>query len=237
MVLLYSHVRCPAPMEESSKFETKIPKDSFANIACGQCDRSTRHQVLSEATTHWEDRSVGGWVAYQLVQCQGCLTVSFCEASSCSEDVDYDDSGTAYYPVTRKLYPSRIAGRPMMREAHLLPHGVYAIYEEAHGALCAELRVMAGFGIRAIVEAVCKDKGMTGQFLQDKIDSLAVEGFITKAGTKILHSLRFMGNAAAHEMKSHSPTELNAAFDVVEHLMYGVYVLPKQADQLPDKGG
>ena len=52
-----------------------------------------------------------------------------------------------------------------------------------------------------------------------------------------LHSLRFMGNAAAHEMKAHLQKELNAAFDVVEHLLYGVYVLPKQAAQLPDKDG
>jgi hypothetical protein len=42
-----------------------------------------------------------------------------------------------------------------------------------------------------------------------------------------------MGNAAAHEQRAHSPKELNAAFDVIEHLMYGVYVLPEQAGELP----
>jgi hypothetical protein len=45
---------------------------------------------------------------------------------------------------------------------------------------------MAGFGIRAIVEAVCKDKSMTGKNLQEKINSLANDGFITTAGATIL---------------------------------------------------
>src|ERR1700687_2052802 len=91
---------------------------------------------------------------------------------------------------------------------------------------------------RALVSApsskrFAKTKGARGPYLQDKIDSLAAQGFTTTAGAEILHSLRFTGNAAAHEMKAHSPKELNAAFDVVEHLMYGVYVLPQQAAHLP----
>ena len=121
----------------------------------------------------------------------------------------------------------------MMQDAYSLPHGVYKIYEETHGALCADLTVMVGFGIRAIVEAVCIDKNMSGKNLQEKIYSLVDQGLITQAGSTILHSLRFMGNAAVHEMKSHSKKELNAAFDVVEYLLQGVYILPKQAENLP----
>jgi hypothetical protein len=99
--------------------------------------------------------------------------------------------------------------------------------------LCAELSIMAGFGIRAIVEAICKDNEMEGRNLQQKIDSLVNAGLITQAGATILHNLRFMGNAAAHEMKAHAPKELNAAFDAVDYLLKGVYILPKQAQNLP----
>ena len=120
-----------------------------------------------------------------------------------------------------------------MREAHLLPHNVYRIYQEAHGALCAELGILAGLGLRALVEAVCVDRQVTNGNLQSKIDQLATAGHITQAGARILHSLRFMGNAAAHEVKAHTPQQLNAAFDVVEHLLQGVYVLPSQAANLP----
>jgi len=123
----------------------------------------------------------------------------------------------------------------MMQEVYLLPRGVSTIYDEAHSALCGDLKIMAGFGIRAIVEAVCKDKEMSGRNLQIKIDSLAENGFITSDGAMILHSLRFIGNAAAHKMKAHSLEELNVAFDVIEYLLQGVYILPKQAENLPSR--
>jgi len=137
---------------------------------------------------------------------------------------------------TKKYFPSRIAGRSEMNGVYHLPQGVYAIYAEAHAALCAELTIMTGFGIRAIVEAVCKEQSASGRNLQEKIDSLLALGLITESGKSILHNLRFMGNAAAHEMKAHRPEELNAAFDVIEYLLQGVYVLPKTAATLPSSG-
>lgn len=223
-------------MDEPVSLDTHIPIDVYVVIPCGECGRETRHKVLAETKTHWQDDKalVDLWRQNQIVQCQGCLTLSFCEASQFSEDVDYDqNSGEPFLPTTRKLFPNRVAGRPMMPEAHLLPHGVFKVYEESHGALCAELRVMAGFGIRAIVEAVCNDREMRGRDLKERIDALELAGLVTPAGAIILHSLRFMGNAAAHEMRAHSHQELNAAFDVIEYLLQGVYVLPKQAEQLP----
>ena len=225
-------------MDEPLSQETGCPEASFVRIQCGRCDTDTRHKVLAETDTHWQDDDgqVDVWIQDQIVQCQGCLTVSFCQASKCSEEWEHDpNTGETYLPVTRKLFPNRIAGRSMMRDAYSLPHGVYKIYAEAHGALCAELQIMTGLGIRAIAEAVCKDKTVAGGNLAEKIDSLAKVGLITKAGATILHSLRFMGNAAAHEMRAHSQKELNAAFNVIEHLLQTVYIIPKQAEELPEK--
>jgi hypothetical protein len=56
---------------------------------------------------------------------------------------------------------------------------------------------------------------------------------IIQTEAEILHDLRFMGNKAAHEVKAHSTQELNLAFDVVEHLLKTVYILPEQAKRLP----
>jgi len=60
-------------------------------------------------------------------------------------------------------------------------------------------------------------------------------GVLTKDGADILHSLRNMGNDAAHEVKPHSEVELNVAFDVVENLLENVYLLPQKAKKLPKK--
>jgi hypothetical protein len=93
--------------------------------------------------------------------------------------------------------------------------------------------VLAGIGIRSIVEAVCTEKTATGHNLQQRIDALVTLGLITRDGATILHSLRFMGNAAAHEVTAHTESELDTAFDVVEHLLTTVYVLPHAAARLP----
>lgn len=226
-------------MDEPVKQETILPGDSYEVMPCAECDKKTRHRILAESNVEWEYGPgciVTTWAHYQIIQCQGCLTISFCEASECTEDEDYDyDTNERYLPTTRKFYPSRITGRAMMLEVNILPHGVRAVYEEAHRALCAELAMLAGFGIRAIVEAVCIDKEMVGRNLQEKIDALVTTGLITRDGAEILHSLRFMGNAAAHEMRAHAEIELNAAFDVIEYLLQGVYILPKLADKLPKR--
>ena len=225
-------------MSSSAVFETKDPEDREIWILCGVCGRETCHRVL--AWVHWTDESPGGdiqvWEDHLTVLCQGCHTVSFCVESRCSEEWVFDpDSERQILKTTRKYFPSRVEGRPKMEDMRYLPSGVYSIYEEAHGALCNDFQIMAGFGVRAIVEAVCKDKKMPGKDLKQRIDSLASAGLITKEGADILHSLRFMGNKAAHEMKAHTALEMNAAFAVVEHLLQGVYILPRHAEDLPKK--
>jgi hypothetical protein len=60
-------------------------------------------------------------------------------------------------------------------------------------------------------------------------------GVLTKENADILHSLRNMGNDAAHLVIPHSEEELNVAFDVVENLLYSVYLLPLKAKKLPKK--
>ena len=73
---------------------------------------------------------------------------------------------------------------------------------------------------------------MTGN-LENQINDLITAGVITADGGRILHSLRFMGNKAAHEVKAHTPEELGIAMDVIDHLLLGVYILPDKAKRLP----
>ena len=60
-------------------------------------------------------------------------------------------------------------------------------------------------------------------------------GVLTKDGAEILHSLRILGNIAAHEVTPHSDDQLAVAMNVVEHLLNGVYILPKAASHLPKR--
>ena len=223
-------------MDEPTKVDVEIPEGAFRAALCQQCGCETRHKVMAETRAHYEyaEGMIDVWLRHCILQCQGCMTESFCREYQCSEEIDYDpNTGEAYLPVERTFYPSPTNGRAEMSNAHHLPVGVAAIYREALSALTAQLPISAGFGMRAILEAVCLDKGISGRNLEARIDALASTGLITSAAATILHSLRFMGNAAAHEMKAHTTQEISTALDIVELLLQNVYVLPKHAEALP----
>jgi hypothetical protein len=131
-----------------------------------------------------------------------------------------------------ELYPPRLAGRKEIRGILELPDRVRRVYRETRKALIEDLPVLAGVGIRAIVEAVCTDKDAKARNLQMQIDELVKMGVLTTDGAKVLHSTRLMGNKAAHEVKAHTLEELSIAMDVIEHLLTGVYVMPVKAKRI-----
>jgi hypothetical protein len=173
---------------------------------------------------------------YQTIECQGCGTVSFRHEHENSEDLEPRQEGNAYVPATTvKLYPGRVVGRRELENAYLLPWEIRRIYDETRQALGSGLQVLAGIGLRALVEAVCTERSTAGSNLEKRIDSLVAQGILTPSGSEILHSLRLMGNAAAHEVKPHSIEDLTTALDVVEYVLSGVYLLPAQASNLPKR--
>ena len=115
-------------------------------------------------------------------------------------------------------------------EVHYLPSKVQRIYAETLQALNSKSPILAGIGLRALVETVCHEKSAQGANLLQKIDDLTAKSVLTPAGAQILHKIRTLGNAAAHEVKPHSEKQLGLAMDVVEHLLTDVYILPKQVE-------
>jgi hypothetical protein len=132
-----------------------------------------------------------------------------------------------------RLFPPRYGGRSELDGWKKLPYKTKSIYQETLTALRSNLPILTGIGLRAIVENICKNCGAAGKNLQDQIDDLVTQHVLTPDGANILHSLRVMGNKAAHEVKPHSLDTLNVAFEVVEHVLKGVYILPERAKTLP----
>jgi len=212
-------------------------KDKEYELPCVRCDGKTWHKALVSVDADGNEPSWGYQYSenYQVVQCQGCRSLSFRKNEINTEDTIDDDEGRIVCVDHEELFPSRVAGRPKLRQAEHLPYSVRSIYDETHHALCNKQRVLAGIGIRALVETVCKEKEATGRDLEKKIDNLVNVGVLTTDGAEILHSLRILGNKAAHEVKPHSESTLNTAMDVIEHLLKGVYILPEVAQNLPKR--
>jgi hypothetical protein len=205
-------------------------------LPCIKCTGKAAHKVLASADVHGDDSDSNhsfSWVIdNQIVQCLGCKTVSFRRASSNSEDVHpTSPDGDFEHTVDETLYPSRLEGiKGLGDDIHYLPSNIRRIYDETLKALSNQSPVLAGIGLRALLETVCKEKNATGRDLLKKIDSLVSAGILTPAGAAILHKIRTLGNAAAHEMKPHSDKQLGLAMDIVEHLLKDVYILPKQVE-------
>ena len=133
---------------------------------------------------------------------------------------------------TVTLYPSRIMDRTPLEDDYILPDIIRSIYKETHTALSAGLKILAGIGIRALIEAICKVESANGGNLEQRINDLLAKNILTPKSASILHDTRFLGNQSAHEIIAASDTELEIAFDIVENLLEQVYIIPRKAERL-----
>lgn len=224
-------------MSKTQSIKVTDPKEKELWAPCAHCGKQTAHVALAEVDTH--DASPDGDIQensqFYVIKCAGCKTVSFCKESQCSEDWEENERGQMEYITTQKVYPGRIAGRPLLDDYYDLPHGIAKIYTQTHSAISDKLSILAGVGLRAIVEAICKERHATGKDLFKKIDDLVTQGVITRDGGDILHLIRVMGNDAAHEVKANTEEELATALEVVEHLLKSVYIIPIKAQKIKRK--
>ena len=202
-----------------------------AEIWCRDCKRETNHEILCCVMNNYVDQDsqhvFEGWLEYQIAKCLGCDTLCFRSVSKDSETYDPEEG----LIETVRVFPEPAKARHPIEDELTLPANLRRIYRETVNSLNLQQPVLAGIGIRAIIETVVKEQNATGKDLQKKIDSLVSTGVLTKAEASILHKLRVLGNKAAHEVKAHSPKELLLALDVIEHLLKAVYILPDQVSE------
>lgn len=225
---------------ETTKCEPIRSLGEPLQVVCPRCAIETNHEIRAgiECEHEYVDGtfSMFAWDTYQIVRCNGCGTHSFRTVHRNTEESDHDpDTGEEELREKVELYPSRLEGRHSLRDSHFLPFDIERIYKETLSALSGEMPVLAGIGIRALVEAICKERNALGSNLEKRIDGLVAQHVLTADGAEFLHSLRLMGNQAAHEVKPHTLRDLELAMDVVEYVLEGVYLLPRRISHLPQR--
>ena len=114
----------------------------------------------------------------------------------------------------------------------MLPPNVQSIYQETILAIENEQNILAGIGVRALIETICKDLSAEGKDLYNKINSLKEKSIVTKEGVDTLHKLRVLGNDAAHEVKRHNKQQLSLAIQIIEHMLDGTYIIPHKVSKV-----
>ncbi|UXN05010.1 DUF4145 domain-containing protein [Bartonella sp. HY406] len=196
---------------------------------CGDCCNKTNHSILFAK----EDLHKGEYryaESYEIVQCLGCDKKSFRKVfyDIEAEYLTFDDDWQIPEDVT--IYPKAIEGHKKIDSLSELPDVVRIIYSEVINALQENSKILAGLGLRATVEAVCNDLKILGRNLEQRINKLASNGYISKTDAERLHGIRFMGNDAAHEIKTPKDATLSVALQIIEHLIASVYILDKKAN-------
>lgn len=222
-------------MSKSVSYKVNSTCNEVHRLVCTKCSGRTAHRVKAsfDRTAEYDGPhgSMTFHVEHQIVQCQGCDSISFRKASSNSEEWDFDENNEPQSVVVESLYPSRAEGvKGLGEDAVWLPSTVARLYAETLHALASASPVLTGIGLRALLEAVCKERSAMGKDLFHKIDSLVALKVLTPAAADVLHKIRTLGNNAAHESIPHTPTQLGLALSIVEHLLLEVYILPKKAE-------
>jgi hypothetical protein len=144
-------------------------------------------------------------MSYNIVRCLGCDTHSFMETFSFSNDLDENDKPLVYintYPDDD--YESDELSEIFLKPAEIrsLPLIVRTLYGEIITAFEYKALILAGIGLRSLIEALCIQQSIPGRDLKEKIENLHKEGYLSKKEMPALQKLRQIGNATVHEIKS-----------------------------------
>jgi len=205
-----------------------MAKDNkIEKILCPACGINTNHKIVWESENkRWEDDEVGIWeqTNFDLLQCLDCETPTLRKKYVFSEDMDIrrvNGKNIVFPEIT--LWPK--TGYRMLKLKHIVdaPPNIKRVYRETVEAYNSELPTLCAAGIRAVIEIVCKDKGIIKDDLKEKIDALKENKIITEDFAEGLHENRLLGNDALHEFTLFGDTELKTAIELIEMFIEIVY--------------
>jgi hypothetical protein len=112
-----------------------------------------------------------------------------------------------------------------------LPTHLEQIYREVVETFNGGSLILCAAGLRALLEGICKDisPGHKGN-LSKRIDALA--SLIPSNIVHNLHSFRFLGNGAVHELARPAKRDLALAIEVIEDILNILYELDYKSDRL-----
>jgi hypothetical protein len=204
-------------------------------IHCNNCQGRTNHQLIAfhRSPTWWYDlgtmevidedyegKEDEGYIEFRLWACLGC--------EICLMEVLYNE-GEPLAPRSKYCPPRQLHGITA-KAFHRLPRRLTGIYEEVIRSFNDSLNTLCAIGLRALLEGVCSDKGIKGKNLQQQIEGLKT--ILPENIVNHLHSFRFIGNEAVHDLEAPSQYALKQCIEVIEDLLNFLYDLEYKAGRV-----
>ncbi len=200
---------------------------------CNNCDNYTNHKILFTEKVEVENEDNEKEASlnkefenYMVVRCEGCDETSFLIRHTGDKYIDeHNDFYDENFPEDENFESDfNFLDEEAFDE---LPKILANLYTQIESAFNEDANILAGVGLRMLVEALCLEQSIEGKNLQEKIKNLQSCGLISLNEVPILDKLRLIGNFSAHEIKGFSIDKLEYALDIINHVLKSVYLLPK----------
>jgi hypothetical protein len=206
-------------------------EEKIIKSGCTSCHKKTNHKILFLVLERPpKEAEYQAEAKYIVVQCCGCDNISFRYEFHDYENIFQIDIDEWDHEKEIKLYPGFIEGYHGLSHIHYMPSDIKKIYQETLNAINNNSFVLAGVGLRMIIEAITINKKIDGKSLLQKINNLSKKGLISKNDSDRLHAIRFLGNDAAHEIKEYKVEQILLAFEILEHVLKTLYIFDQQVD-------
>jgi hypothetical protein len=201
---------------------------------CSNCGIETNHIIVAFEVTASSDPDYRYEERFMLVRCLGCGGISFRKEAHDFEAYYQVGENEWEYDIGTEVFPPFLAGHKSLTGTQFMPPIVRSIYEQTLYAIKLGHYVLAGIGLRATVEAICREHQVEGRNLSTQISRLAAAGLISRKDARNLQGIRFMGNDAAHDLQSPKKEAIRIALRIVEHVLETQYTLTPQAEAYLD---
>lgn len=197
---------------------------------CRNCKGIRNHQELHKVEKRGgDDEDYFQWISkFIIIECLGCETISFLKIYGDTDMLTHDEYGYQDYYFENTIYPSYLDQVSELNYQSYIPESIRIIYKETINAYKANAYILTAGGLRAIIEAICNHLKIKKGNLAERIDILHNKGHLTQSESKRLHTIRFLGNDALHEIEKPNKKHLVILFEIVNHLLANLFINDKK---------
>lgn len=196
---------------------------------CRKCKGIRNHKLLFGKKVRGNEDDYFQWVEnFNTIECLGCETISFLKIYSDTEMLHYNEEGEPDYGEEIEIYPKYLENAEELNFIWFLPPKIKSIYSETILALKSKLYILTAGGLRTTIEAICNHLKIKKGDLSSRIDLLHTKGYLSLNESKRLHSIRFLGNDALHDVDIPKKESIIMLLEIVNHLLENLFIQDKK---------